>query len=62
MNLGRLVTKAAKKYGNRKAIRFDGKDYSCLEVNERVNRLANGLMNLGVKCLFQLIFLFLSVY
>jgi acyl-CoA synthetase (AMP-forming)/AMP-acid ligase II len=49
MNLGHLVAKAVKKYGNKAAIVFNGKSYSYHEVYERVNRLANGLLNLGVK-------------
>jgi len=49
MNLGKLVTKAVKKYGNRTAIVFDGKEYSYVQFYERVNRLANGLLKLGVK-------------
>ncbi len=49
MNLGRLVSKAVKKYGHRTAIVFDGKEYSYNELYERVNRLANGLLSLGVK-------------
>jgi len=49
MNLGNLVTKAVKKYGNRTAIVFNDRSYSYVEVYERVNRLANGLLGLGVK-------------
>jgi acyl-CoA synthetase (AMP-forming)/AMP-acid ligase II len=49
MNLGKLVTKAVKKYGERTAIVFEGKEYSYLQLYERVNRLANGLLKLGVK-------------
>lgn len=49
MNVGRLVTKAVKKYGNRTSVVFDGKSYSYLQLYDRVNRLANGLLKLGVK-------------
>ena len=49
MNVGRLVTKAVKKYGNKTAIVFDGKSYSYLQIYGRVNRLANVLLKLGVK-------------
>lgn len=49
MNVGRVVTKAVKRYGDRTAIVFDGKSYSYLQLNDRVNRLANGLLNLGVR-------------
>jgi long-chain acyl-CoA synthetase len=49
MNVGRLVTKAVKKYGHKTAIVFDGKSYSYLQIYDRVNRLANGLLTLGVK-------------
>lgn len=49
MNVGKLVTKAARKYGQRTAILFDAREYSYVQINERVNRLADGLLNLGVK-------------
>jgi long-chain acyl-CoA synthetase len=49
MNVGRLVTKAVKKYGDRTAIVFGNKSYSYFELYERVNRLANGLLKLGVS-------------
>ena len=49
MNVGRLVTKAVRKYGDRTAIVFGDKSYSYFELYERVNRLANGLLKLGVS-------------
>ena len=49
MNIGRLVTKAVKHYGDRTAIAFQGKGLSYLQINDRVNRLANGLLALGVR-------------
>ena len=49
MNLGKLVTKAVEKYGERTAIKFGEKSYSYLTLYERVNRLANALLTLGIK-------------
>jgi len=49
MNLGHLVKKAVRKYGDRTAIVFQGKSLSYNQLNERVNRLANGLTGLGVR-------------
>jgi acyl-CoA synthetase (AMP-forming)/AMP-acid ligase II len=39
----------AKKYPNKDAIIYEGKRMSYREYNERVNRLANALLNLGLK-------------
>lgn len=49
MNLGKLVTKAVEKYGERTAIQFGHRSYSYLTLYERVNRLANALLTLGIK-------------
>lgn len=49
MNLGRLVKKAADLYGDKTAVIFQDKSLSFRQINERANRLANGLLSLGVK-------------
>lgn len=49
MNLSTLIAKGAKYYGDKTAVVFGEKRFSFREVNERVNRLAHGLLKIGVK-------------
>ena len=49
MNVGYLLTNAANRYPNRTAIVFEGRRFSYKEFNERVNSLAHGFLELGVK-------------
>ena len=49
MNRGLIINRAAAYYKNKTAIVDGEKRFSFSEVNERVNRLANGLLTLGVS-------------
>jgi len=49
VNIPTLIAKGAKYYSDRTAIVFGEKRFTFREVNERANRLANGLLSLGVK-------------
>jgi acyl-CoA synthetase (AMP-forming)/AMP-acid ligase II len=49
MNVGTLFTKAARSFPERLAIAYGEKEWTYLEANERVNRLANALRGLGVQ-------------
>lgn len=49
MNIPTLIAKGAKYYSDRTAIVFGEKRFTFREVNERANRLANGLLSLGIK-------------
>lgn len=49
MNIGKLFTKAAKSFPESPAISFGNQEWTYREANERINRLANGLGNLGLK-------------
>jgi fatty-acyl-CoA synthase len=46
---GSALTRAARLFSNKTAIIFEQNRISYAELNERVNRLANGLMKMGVK-------------
>ena len=48
-NLGDLIRKNARKYGNKEAVISDGDRLSWLELNDRVNSLANALLDKGIK-------------
>ncbi|WP_284035499.1 long-chain-fatty-acid--CoA ligase [Neobacillus sp. 114] len=47
--LGKLLSITAAKYSNKTAIIFGETRYTYAEVEERANRLANALMNMGLK-------------
>ncbi len=49
MNLGRLLEERAKKHPKRAALLYEGKAISFEELNKNVNRLANGLKDLGIS-------------
>jgi len=48
-NVGYFLTKSASKYPSKTAIVFEGQRISYAEFNDRANRLAHGLMGLGLK-------------
>jgi acyl-CoA synthetase (AMP-forming)/AMP-acid ligase II len=49
MNIGYLLTRSARYYGDRPAFVFDKAKISYRQLHRRVNRLANGLLELGLK-------------
>ena len=49
MNLGRLLEERAQKFPKRTAVVNEGKAIHFEELNKTVNRLANGLKNLGIE-------------
>jgi acyl-CoA synthetase (AMP-forming)/AMP-acid ligase II len=49
MLLGELVQKNAKLFPRKTAVIFEDKRFTWAELDERVNRLANALLNLGVR-------------
>lgn len=49
MNVGYLLAKAVSNYPDKVAIVFEGKRFTYREFNDRVNSLANGLLDKGVK-------------
>ena len=49
MNVGYLMTRSARIFGDRTAFIIGGKAATFKHVNERINRLANGLLSLGLK-------------
>jgi acyl-CoA synthetase (AMP-forming)/AMP-acid ligase II len=49
MNIGNLLTKASRLYGNRMAIHYGEQHLSYAELNERVGRLAQALRTLGIQ-------------
>lgn len=46
---GSMLSWPAEQYPNKVAVKFEGEEMTFLQVNERINRLANGLMDLGLK-------------
>lgn len=48
MSLGKMFEEQVKKNRKKTALFFDGKEISCEQLNENVNKLANGLKNLGI--------------
>ncbi|MCK4352946.1 AMP-binding protein [candidate division WOR-3 bacterium] len=48
MTLGEILEKRVKECPEKTALFFEGKKINYREVNQNVNRLANGLMNLGI--------------
>jgi acyl-CoA synthetase (AMP-forming)/AMP-acid ligase II len=49
MNVGTLFTKAARTYPERLAIAYGDYELTYRQANERINKLANALTNLGIK-------------
>jgi len=49
MGLGKILEDRAAKFGKKTALIFEGKEISFEKLNENVNRLANGLRNLGIS-------------
>ncbi len=49
MNLGKLLEERTKEYKKNPALIFGGKQISYQQLNENVNKLANGLKNLGIN-------------
>jgi long-chain acyl-CoA synthetase len=49
MNIPKLIMRGAEFHGDKTAVVFGEKRFTFREVNERANRLANGLLRLGVK-------------
>jgi len=49
MNIGHLLTKASRTYPERLALVYGDKEFTYREINERVNRFANALKELGLK-------------
>ncbi len=47
--IGDILTRSAKYFPERTAVVFEGRRLSYAEINDRVNRLANGLMDIGIK-------------
>jgi long-chain acyl-CoA synthetase len=49
MNAGYLLTRSAHYFGDRKAFVIDDSNVTYRQLNQRVNRLANGLLSLGLQ-------------
>jgi fatty-acyl-CoA synthase len=51
LTMGNIIKVAAARYGNREAVfcSMTGRRFTFRQINERVNRLANGLLSLGLK-------------
>ena len=49
MNIGNLLSQSARKFPELLAIECEGRSYTYHQFNEEVNRLAHGLLKLGVK-------------
>jgi len=49
MNIGYILTRSARYFGDRTAFVFDDRTYNFRELNRRVNRLVNALCGLGLK-------------
>lgn len=49
MKIGSLLSQSARKFPERLAIECEGRSYTYRRFNEEVNRLANGLLSLGIK-------------
>ena len=49
MNAGYLITRSAHYFGDRKAFVIDDSSVTYRQLNQRVNRLANGLLSLGLQ-------------
>ena len=49
MGMGDILRRSAIKFPNKNALIFEGSGITYQELNDRVNRLANSLLNLGIK-------------
>ena len=49
MTIGNLVSRNAIQYPDREALVFEKTRYTWFDLNQRVNRLANALLSLGLK-------------
>lgn len=49
VSAGGMIRWPAEQYPDKTAIKFEGQELTFRQVNERINRLANGLIGLGVK-------------
>ena len=49
MNIGKLLTKSARTFGDKLAITYGSKTLNYAQFNSRVNALANALCKLGIK-------------
>ncbi|WP_096190261.1 long-chain-fatty-acid--CoA ligase [Evansella halocellulosilytica] len=49
MDIGSYLSVNARNISDKQAIHFEGRNYTYLQVNEEVNKLAHGLLNLQVK-------------
>ncbi len=49
MIVGELLRRGSKLYPDRLALRYQGRDLSYGELNQRVTRLANGMLRLGLR-------------
>jgi malonyl-CoA/methylmalonyl-CoA synthetase len=49
MNLARVLSEACKKYGDQRAVVFEGKKYTFREIDEEVRRRAIWLRTLGIQ-------------
>ncbi|WP_421378143.1 class I adenylate-forming enzyme family protein [Bacillus salacetis] len=49
MDIGSYLEQNARKHGDKLAIECDGRTYTYKQFNEEVNRLAHGLLQLGIK-------------
>ncbi|MEW6333691.1 MAG: AMP-binding protein, partial [Thermodesulfobacteriota bacterium] len=46
---GGMIRWPAEHYPDKTAVKFEGREMTFREVNERINRLANGLIDMGLK-------------
>ena len=49
ISIGRTLEEGAKKFRKKVALHFEGKEISYEQLNENVNKLANGLKSLGIE-------------
>lgn len=49
MVLGEILDRNARRYPDKTALVFEGRSYTYAQLNQRVNRLANGLLSLGAQ-------------
>jgi non-ribosomal peptide synthetase component E (peptide arylation enzyme) len=49
MNIGSLLSQNARKFPEVLAIECEGRSYTYRQFNEEVNRLAHGLLKLGIN-------------
>lgn len=49
MVIGDIIRRTAAKYPNKRGVIFEGKEFIWQEVNDRVNKLSNALLRIGLK-------------